>query len=164
MNVKSSSIKSTDVRIITTDEVESATRRHDRLLSLLNEDEASMFSNSKIAARVEVSEVLWTREKLIDMIFQNLASASIIIEHRGETLQIPKYSEEVIDLAPNVAIFKPTPELTINLSDLDPYILKKLHRWDKKSRKSVLLQTGKRLFKTFYPYYYNTIADLLRNE
>ena len=54
------------------------------------------------------------------MIFQNLAEVSVIIEHKGETLQIPKYSAQVFDLAATIVIFKPTPELTINLSDLDP--------------------------------------------
>jgi hypothetical protein len=102
------------------------------------------------------------QEKLADMIFQNLAEVSIIIEHKGETPQIPKYSEQVIDLAATITVFKPTPELTINLSDLDPQILKKLSEWDMKSRKYILLEAGRRLFKTLYPYYYNTIADLLK--
>jgi hypothetical protein len=96
------------------------------------------------------------------MIFQSLAEVRIIVEHRGETLQIPKYSEEIIDLAPKLAVFKPTPELMIYLSDINPEILKKLYGLDKESRKYVLLAVGRRLFKIFFPYYYNMTADLIK--
>jgi hypothetical protein len=150
------------IREITYEESQRITRRLDRFLSLLNEDEALILANSKIAARVEVSEAQWTKEKLIDMIFQSLAEVRIIVEHRGETLQIPKYSEEIIDLAPKLAVFKPTPELMIYLSDINPEILKKLYGLDKESRKYVLLAVGRRLFKIFFPYYYNMTADLIK--
>ena len=162
MDTNNSSIKTSNINIISNKEAISAARRHDRFLCLLNEEEASILANSKIAARVQISEALWTKEKLADMIFQNLAEVSIIIEYKDEILQIPKYSEQVIDLATKIAVFKPTPELTINLSDLDPQILKKLSEWDRKSRKGILLAAGRRLFKIFYPYYYNTITDLLK--
>jgi hypothetical protein len=154
--------KPSTIRIITNEEILRSTRRLDHFLSLLNEDEASLLTNSKIAARVEVSEAQWTKEKLIDMIFQSLAEVRIIVEHRGETLQIPKYSEEIIDLAPKLAVFKPTPELMIYLSDINPEILKKLYGLDKESRKYVLLVVGRRLFKIFFPYYYNMTADLIK--
>lgn len=138
-----------------------STRRVDRLLSLLNEDEVLLLANSKIALRVEVSAAQWTVEKLTDMVYQNLAEIAIKIEYKGETLQIPKYSEKIIDLVPKLAVFKPTPEITIYLSDLNPLILKKLYELDKKSRKHVLVAAGKRLFKIFFPYYYNMVADLI---
>ena len=118
--------------------------------------------NSKIAARVERSAAQWTEEKLIDMISQNLAEVRVIIEHKDEALLIPKYSERIIYLAPKLAVFKPIPELTINLSDLNPQILKKLYALDKKSRKYVLLAAGKHLFKIFFPYYHNMVADLIK--
>jgi len=154
--------KSSSVRTIKRNDVLRATKRHDRFLSLLNENESTLLAGSKIAARVEVSEAQWTKEKLIDMIFQSLAEVRIIVEHRGETLQIPKYSEEIIDLALKLAVFKPTPELMIYLSDINPEILKKLYGLDKESRKYVLLVVGRRLFKIFFQYYYNINADLIK--
>jgi hypothetical protein len=122
------------IRKIDSNDIRRATRGLDHILSLLNEDEASLLANSKIAARVEISEVQWTIEKLVDMVFLNLAEVSIIIEYNGEILQIPKYSERIVDLAPKLSVYKPTPELTIYLSDLNPLILKKLYELDKKSR------------------------------
>jgi hypothetical protein len=110
------------IRKITYKETLRITRLLDRFLSLLNEDEALLLANSKIAATVEISEAQWTKEKLIDMICQNLAEVRIMIEYKGETLQIPKYSERIVDLVPKIAIFKPTPTLIINLSDLHPEI------------------------------------------
>ncbi|MGC1134433.1 MAG: hypothetical protein WA941_16515 [Nitrososphaeraceae archaeon] len=149
------------IREITYEESQRITRRLDRFLSLLNEDEALILANSKIAARVEVSEAQWTKEKLIDMIFQSLAEVSIIIEYKGETYQIPKYSERIVDLAPKLAVFKPTPTITINLSDIHPEILAKLYDFDKKQQE-ILLEVGKRLFNTFYPYYFNMVANLVK--
>jgi len=150
------------IREITYEENQRITRRLDRFLSLLNEDEALILANSKIAARVEVSEAQWTKEKLIDMISQSLAEVPIIVEHRGETLQIPKYSERIVDLVPKIVIFKPTPTLIINLSDLHPEILSKLYDFGKKQQKEILLEAGKRLFKTFYPQYYSMVANLVK--
>jgi hypothetical protein len=154
--------KHSDTRDISNNEVLRSTRRLDRFLSLLNEDEASLLSRSKIAERVEVSGDQWTNEKLIDMVHQNLAEVNITIEQKGESLQIPKYSERIIDLAPKLAVFKPTPELLINLSDLNPEILRKLWELDKKSRQAILLAAGRRLFKIYFPYYYNMVADLIK--
>lgn len=96
------------------------------------------------------------------MIFQNLAEVNIIIEHKGETLRIPKYSERIFDLALKIAIFKPMPVLTIHLSDIHPEILAKLYDFDKKQQEEILLEAGKRLFKTFYPYYFNVVANLVK--
>lgn len=156
------SIKPSSVRVISNDDLVRSARRCDRLLSLLNEDEALILAKSRIAERVEVSAAQWTTEKLIDMISQNLAEVCIIIEHKGEELRIPRYSEKVTDLAPKLAVFKPTPELTVYLSDLNPQILKKLYELDKESRKYVLLAVGLRLFKIHFPYYYNMTADLIK--
>ena len=142
--------------------IDRATKRHDRFLSLLNENESTLLAGSKIAARVQVSEAQWTREKIIDMVFQNLAEVRIIIEYRGETRQIPKYSERIVDLVPKIAIFKPTPTLIINLSDLHPEILSKLYDFGKEQQKEILLDAGQRLFKIFYPYYFNMVANLVK--
>jgi hypothetical protein len=98
-NIKNDNLyqrKSSSVRTIKRNDVLRATKRHDRFLSLLNENESTLLAGSKIAARVEVSEAQWTKEKLIDMIFQNLAEVHIIVEYNGETLQIPKYSEVIL--------------------------------------------------------------------
>lgn len=154
--------KSSTIRIISKADIMRSTRRLDRLLSLFSEDEASLLADSKIAARVEVSTAKWTMEKLINMVHQNLAEVNIVIEYNGETLQIPKYSEQIIDLAPKLAVFKPTSGLTINLSDLNPEIIRKLYKLDKESREYVLLAAGKRLFKIFFPYYYNMAAHLIK--
>lgn len=154
--------KAYTIRVFTNEEIIRTTRRLDRFLFLLNEDEALMLAESRIAERVELSKAQWTTEKLIDMVYQNLAEVCIIVEYNSEKLQIPKYSERIIDLAPKLAVFKPTTELTIYLSDLNPQILKKLWELDKKSRKYVLLAVGRRLFKIFFPYYYNMVADLIK--
>ena len=96
------------------------------------------------------------------MICQNLAEVRIIIEYRGETLRIPKYSERIVDLVPKIAIFKPTPTLIINLSDLHPEILSKVYNFGKKQQKEILLDVGQRLFKIFYPHYFNMVANLVK--
>ena len=154
--------KHSNIRDPSNEDVIQSTRQHDRFLSLLNEDEVLLLANSKIAATVEISEAQWTKEKLIDMICQNLAEVRIIIEYRGETRQIPKYSERIVDLVPKIAIFKPTPTLIINLSDLHPEILSKLYDFGKKQQKEILLDAGQRLFKIFYPYYFNMVANLVK--
>lgn len=154
--------KASDIRIIKNDEIQKATRQSDRLLSLLNEDEILLLSKSKTVATVQVSTNLWTREKLIDMTYLNLTQVYIRIEYNGETLEIPKYSEQIIDLAPKISVYKPTPELTINLSDLNKEILRRLYKLNKKERSDILQRVGKKLFKTFFPYYYNLVADLVK--
>jgi hypothetical protein len=96
------------------------------------------------------------------MISQNLAEAHIIVEHKGETLQIPKYSERIVDLAPKIAVFKPIPTLTINLSDIHPEIFTKLYEFSEKQQNEILLEAGRRLFKIFYPHYFNMVANLVK--
>jgi hypothetical protein len=160
--LSSNTRKASDIRVINNDEIQKAARRHDRLLSFLNEDEVSLLSNPKTLTTVQVSSTLWTREKLIDMTYHNLTQVNIRIEHNGETLLIPKYSELIIDLAPKLVVYKPTHELTINLSDLHKEIIRRLHELDKKEQSYVLQGVGKRLFRTFFPHYYSMVADLVK--
>jgi hypothetical protein len=68
----------------------------------------------------------------------------------------------IVNLAPKIAIFKPKLVLTINLSDIHPEILAKLYDFDKKQQEEILLEARKRLFKTFYPYYFNMVANLVK--
>ena len=158
---KSSTRKASKIRVITNEDILRSARRIDCFLSLLNENEVSLLE-SKSAETVQVSSTLWTREKLIDMIYQKLTQVPIVIEHNGETLEIPKYTEQVIDLAPKLAVYKPTTELTINLSDLDKEILQRLHNLDGKERMDVLQRAGEKLFKTFFPHYYALVADVVK--
>lgn len=160
--MSSSTRKASDIRVINNDEIQKAARRHDRLLTFLNEDEVSLLSKPKTSTTVQVSSTLWTREKLIDMIYFDLTQVYIRIEYNGETLEIPKYSEQVVDLVPKISAYKPTPELTINLSDLNKEIIRRLYKLDEKERNDILRRAGKKLFKTLFPCYYNMVADLVK--
>lgn len=135
--------------------------RIDRFLSLLNENEVTLLK-SRSAQIVQVSNDILTKEKHVDILFHALTQVNIQIEHNGETLLIPKYSERVIDLAPKLAVYKPTPELTINLSDINKEILHRLHKLEEKERNDILQRAGKKLFKTFFPHYYALVADLVK--
>ena len=159
---KNSIRNASHIRVITNDDILVTSRRIDRILSFLNEDEIALLSKPKISETVQVSTSFWTTEKLTDMICQNLCQVNIIIEHNGETLGIPKYSERVVDLAPIISVYRPTPELTISLSDLDKGIILRLHKLEKKERSEILQRVGKKLFKTFFPHYYNVVADLVK--
>lgn len=139
--MSSNTRKASNIRVITNDEIQRSARRQDHLLSLLNEDEVSL-AKSKTVATVQVLTNLWTREKLIDMTYLNLTPVYIRIEHNGETLLIPKYSEQVVDLGPKISVYRPTPQLTINLSDLHKEILQRLHKLDDKERSDILQRVG----------------------
>lgn len=153
--------KASHIRIHTNDDILRSTRRIDRFLSLLNENEVSLLE-SRSAATVQVSNDVLTKEKHVDILFQALAQVNIQIEHNGETLLIPKYSERVIDLAPKLAVYKPTPELIINLSDINKEMLHILHKLEEKERNDILQRAGEKLFKTFFPHYYVLVADLVK--
>ncbi|MGB7664870.1 MAG: hypothetical protein WBL67_19225 [Nitrososphaeraceae archaeon] len=109
-----------------------------------------------------ITTSLWSMCKAVDMVVQRLAIIEIVIENESKRFTIPKYSQQMVYLAPRVPVYKPTPEFAIYLSDLSPRILRYIHSFDQKTREDIFLLAGRRLFTKFFPRYYTqSIAESL---
>jgi hypothetical protein len=105
----------------------------------------------------------WTTEKWIDILFHHLSDVTIpVYNGRGEAGEIPKYAEQIIHLIPQLAIMKPTPELIISLSDINPEILESFQTLEQEDQNDIMLGVGRRFFRAFFPLYYHEVVGLIK--
>ncbi|MGB7634307.1 MAG: hypothetical protein WBL68_11325 [Nitrososphaeraceae archaeon] len=109
-----------------------------------------------------ITTSLWSMCKAVDMVVQRLAIIEIVIENESKRFTIPKYSQQIVYLAPRVPVYKPTPEFTIYLSDLSPRILRYIHSFDQNTRGYLSTSRTKAFPTKFFPRYYTqSIAESL---
>lgn len=165
---------------ISNDKILSVLRRNDRFLSMLNKGEAELIEEDnkleKVEAKSTINADLWTSMKLVDMMTDRLSRIEVIIsgnvqiEDREQvkvyefdcSYRVPKYSEEVTYIAQHAAFYECARVLTLHLSDLGLEILRIFQMLDTKSQLDVITAVGKRLFKLYYPHYFNYIGYMIK--
>jgi hypothetical protein len=106
--------------------IEREANKKDIGLALLNEGEAQILRRDAVShtMSLETEQTIlqrsfWTKEKLIDMIFQRIAIFKCVVrDPSGRKVQFPKYLLQADYLASRFAVFDPSPVFRINLTDL----------------------------------------------
>jgi len=116
---------------------------------------------------VSVNEEEWTTAKLIDETFLGLMRVNVYISSgSGELIEVRKYTQRAKKLFWPIAAGKPTPEFTIEESDLTDKLRKELEL-DKTAlnewRQYVLKEAVGRIFEELsYDFYHLSVVKHLR--
>ena len=117
--------------------------------------------------RNEQEEDKWTIERIVDELFLNLVSTTVIvtIEENGRSIPVRKYYRQARELMKWIPIARPSPEFIINICDLTPRVREEIQSIIayRETLQYVLTQAVGRIFENLDFEYYNlSIARNLR--
>jgi hypothetical protein len=112
-------------------------------------------------------EEKWTIERIVDELFLNLVSTTVIvtIEENGRSIPVRKYYRQARELMKWIPIARPSPEFIINICDLTPRVREEIQSIIayRKTMQYVITQAVGRIFENLdFEYYHLSIARNLR--